>query len=99
MLFVFLSTLLVYAFHSCGHASVSIFKPELALDICDTSVPEKVNSVLESTAFRSKRRCVRKEGRGKPVNVAWSQNVLFHDMVPLMKNTYHVTMVLLFLLL
>lgn len=64
MLFVFLYTLLVYAFHRRGRASVSIFNPELALDICDTSVPEKVNSVLESTAFRSKTRCVRKEGRG-----------------------------------
>lgn len=62
MLFVFLYTLLVYAFHRWGRASVSFFKPELALGICDTSVPEKVNSVLESTAFRSKRRCVRKEG-------------------------------------
>lgn len=52
MLFVFPYTLLVYAFHGWRSVSVSFFKSKLVLDICNISVPEKLNSVLESTAFR-----------------------------------------------
>lgn len=52
MLFMFPHTLLVYAFHWWGSISVSFFKSKLLSDICNISVPEKVNSVLESTAFR-----------------------------------------------
>lgn len=54
---------LVYAFHKWCSVCYYCLKPKLAFDICHTPVPEKVNSVLESTAFRSTRRCVGKAGR------------------------------------
>lgn len=86
---------LVCAFQE-GCSVCYCLKPNLAL-VCHTPVSEKVNSRLESTAFRSERRCVGKGGKTSWYGVEPRCTILT-AWFSFMKNTYHVTMVLLFFL-
>lgn len=54
---------LVYSFQEGCSVCYYCLKPNLALAVCHTPVSEKVNSRLESTAFRSEGRCVGKRGK------------------------------------
>lgn len=99
MLFVCVFTYPLWFTHSTSSAAFVIIFLKLALEVCRAPVPDNGNSVLESAAFRSKRRYVGKEGRGN--QLVWHGATMYYltTWFPFMKNTYHVTMVLLFLVL
>lgn len=88
---------LVYAFQEGCSVCYYCLKANLALAVCHTPVPEKVNSRLESTAFRSERRCVRKGGKAGRYGAGPKMDYLI-AWFWFMENTCHVTMVLLFFL-
>ena len=77
---------LVYAFHKWCSVCYYCLKPKLAFDICHTPVPGKVNSVLESTAFRSTRRCVGKARKRNQSVWGGAKTYYLTTWLPFMKN-------------